>query len=113
MSRPDDTAHLSRVVAPGRAPFPTRGAACQRILALLREYPEGLTAAELRVLLGAEKSLTDTCAGMFKDGLLRRVRRGRYVTNDPADALTSHPAPPTHPGRSWSVWQVVTSSKGP
>ncbi len=78
---PEDTAPPAR----GVAPFPTRGAARQRILALLREYPEGLTAAELRVLLGAEKSLTDTCAGMFKNGLLRRVGRGRYVANDPAD----------------------------
>jgi len=78
---PADTAPPAR----GVAPFPTRGAARQRILALLREYPEGLTAAELRVLLGAEKSLTDTCAGMFKNGLLRRVGRGRYVANDPAD----------------------------
>jgi len=76
---PADTPVPTRVVAPARAPFPTRGAARQRILALLREYPEGLTAAELRVLLGAEQSLTDTCAGMFKDGLLRRVARGRYV----------------------------------
>ena len=79
MRSPDDTAHPSRVVSPSRAPFPTRGAARQRILALLRAYPEGLTAAELRVLLGAEQSLTDTCAGMFKSGLLRRVGRGRYV----------------------------------
>jgi hypothetical protein len=76
---PADTAPPARGVAPGSAPFPTRGAARQRILALLREYPEGLTAAELRVLLGAEQSLTDTCAGMFKSGLLRRVGRGRYV----------------------------------
>jgi len=83
---PADTPVPTRVVAPASAPFPTRGAARQRILALLREYPEGLTAAELRVLLGAEKSLTDTCAGMFKNGLLRRVGRGRYVANDPADA---------------------------
>ena len=79
---PDETAHPSRVVSPGSVPFPTRGAARQRILALLREYPEGLTAAELRVLLGAEKSLTDTCAGMFKNGLLRRVGRGRYVAEE-------------------------------
>jgi len=76
---PADTTAPTRVVAPAGTPFPTRGAARQRILALLREYPEGLTGAELRVLLGAEKSLTDTCAGMFKDGLLRRVGRGRYV----------------------------------
>jgi len=46
---------------------------------VLREYPEGLTAVELRVLLGAEQSLTDTCTGMYKQGLLQRVGRGRYV----------------------------------
>ena len=56
-----------------------RGAIRQRILALLQEHPEGLTAVELRGLLRADRSLTDTCAGMFKDGLLRRVGRGRYV----------------------------------
>ena len=76
---PADTAPPAHVLSPHRAPFPSRGAARQRILALLREYPAGLTAVELRVLLGAEKSLTDTCAGMFKNGLLRRVGRGRYV----------------------------------
>ena len=79
---PADTTAPTRVVSPAGTPFPTRGAARQRILALLREYPEGLTGAELRVLLGAEKSLTDTCAGMFKNGLLRRVARGRYVVAD-------------------------------
>jgi hypothetical protein len=79
---PAPPSSLPAALAPSRVPrepFPTRTAARQRILALLREYPEGLTAAELRVLLGAEKSLTDTCAGMFKNGLLRRVGRGRYV----------------------------------
>jgi DNA-binding transcriptional MerR regulator len=76
---PDDPAHPSRVVSPVSEPFPTRGAARQRILALLREYPEGLTATELRVLLRAGKSLSDTCGGMFKQGLLRKVGRGRYV----------------------------------
>lgn len=79
---PEDTAPLSRGVAPVREPFPTRGAARQRILAVLREYPEGLTAVELRLLLGAEKSLTDTCTGMYKQGLLQRVGRGRYVARE-------------------------------
>jgi len=60
-------------------PLPSRSTVRQRILAVLREYPEGLSAVELRGLLRADRSLTDTCAGMFKDGLLRRVGRGRYV----------------------------------
>jgi hypothetical protein len=66
----------------GREAFPTRGAARQRILALLREHPEGLTAVEVRVLLGAGRSLSDTCAGMRRDGLLQRVGRGRYVVSE-------------------------------
>ena len=76
---PEDTAPPARGVSPGREPFPSRSTVRQRILAVLREYPEGLTAAELRVFLRADRSLSDTCAGMFKQGLLRRVERGRYV----------------------------------
>jgi hypothetical protein len=69
--------------APGpREPFPTRGAARQRILTLLRDYPEGLTPAEMKTLLRADTRLTNTCAGMRRDGLLRRVGRGRYVVSD-------------------------------
>jgi hypothetical protein len=82
---PDETAPPTRVVSPGSAPFPTRGAARQRILALLRDYPEGLTPAEMKTLLRADTRLTNTCIGMWRDGLLRRVGRGRYVVNDTAD----------------------------
>jgi hypothetical protein len=42
-------------------------------VALLQEHPEGLTPAEMRTLLGVDKSLADTCLGM------RRVGRGKYV----------------------------------
>src|SRR6266487_1609593 len=73
----------SHDVVPVSEPLPSRSTVRQRILAMLREYPEGLTAAELRVLLRADRSLTDTCAGMFKNGLLRRVGRGRYVITPP------------------------------
>jgi hypothetical protein len=51
----------------------------RRIVALLQEHPDGLTPAEMRTLLGANKSLADTCLGMLRYGLLRRVDRGRYV----------------------------------
>ena len=51
----------------------------QRILALLREHPDGLSTAELRDLLGVERSLADTCLGMRKYGLIQRVGRGKYV----------------------------------
>jgi hypothetical protein len=56
-----------------------RGAMRRRILALLQEHPEGLTPAEIRTLLGVERSLADTCLGMLRYGLVQRVGRGRYV----------------------------------
>ena len=51
----------------------------RRIVALLQEYPEGLTPAEIRDWLGVDRSLADTCLGMLRYGLLRRVERGKYV----------------------------------
>ena len=51
----------------------------RRIVALLREHPEGLTPAEIRGFLGTDKSLADTCLGMLRYGLIRRIERGRYV----------------------------------
>jgi hypothetical protein len=56
-----------------------RGVMRRRIVALLQDHPEGLTPAQIRDLLGVERSLGDTCLGMRRDGLLRRVERGRYV----------------------------------
>jgi hypothetical protein len=56
-----------------------RGAMRRRIVALLQDYPDGLTTAEMRGLLGVDRSLADTCLGMLRYGLLRRVGRGRYV----------------------------------
>jgi predicted transcriptional regulator of viral defense system len=51
----------------------------RRILALLHDHPAGLTPAEMRELLGVERSLADTCVGMLRYGLVQRVGRGRYV----------------------------------
>jgi len=56
-----------------------RGNLRRRIVALLQEHPEGLTPAEMRIRLGVDKRLAATCLGMRRDGLLRRVGRGRYV----------------------------------
>jgi hypothetical protein len=56
----------------------------RRIVALLQDYPEGLTPAEMRELLGVERSLSDTCSGMLRYGLLQRVGRGRYRAAAPA-----------------------------
>jgi len=68
--------------APARTPAPAgdpRGAMRWRIIEVLQTHPEGLTSAQLQITLGVERSLTDTCIGMCRDGLLRRVERGRYV----------------------------------
>jgi hypothetical protein len=56
----------------------------RRIVALLQEHPEGLTPAEMRGLLGVERSLADSCLGMLRYGLVRRVERGRYVAAEPS-----------------------------
>lgn len=72
---PQDPPQRSRA-AQGGDP---RGAMRRRIVALLQDHPEGLTPAELRTMLGVERSLADTCLGMRRDGLLRRIERGRYV----------------------------------
>jgi hypothetical protein len=71
---------------PGSLPSPVdpRRDMRRRIVDLLREHPEGLTPAEIRDLLGVDRSLTDTCIGMLRYGLVQRVERGRY----------SAPAPP-------------------
>jgi hypothetical protein len=65
-------------------PEAPRGAMRQRIVALLREYPEGLTPAEIRTLLDVDRSLTDTVLGMLRYGLVRRVGRGKYVVAAPS-----------------------------
>ncbi len=51
----------------------------QRILTLLRDYPDGLSPAQTRQRLGIEKDLGSTMKAMLRDGLLRRVEPGRYV----------------------------------
>jgi len=56
----------------------------RRIVALLREYPQGLTPAEIRTLLRVDKRLSNTCLGMLRDGLVQRVGRGKYVAVEPA-----------------------------
>jgi hypothetical protein len=51
----------------------------RRIGALLQDHPEGLTPAELRTLLGIERSLADTCLGMLRYGLVQRVGQSTFV----------------------------------
>jgi hypothetical protein len=59
-----------------------RGGMRRRIVVLLQDHPEGLTPAEMRALLGVDKSLADTCLGMLRYGLVQRVGRGRYVATE-------------------------------
>ena len=75
-SRPQSPPALSHPAVPGTVP---RGTMRRRIVALLQDHPEGLSTSEMRDLLGVDKSLTDTCLGMLRDGLRQRVERGRYV----------------------------------
>ena len=69
----DDVAAVSQTRAAAR------GAIRRRILALLQDHPEGLSPAELRRRLEVDRDLKNTCFAMARDGLLRRVERGRYV----------------------------------
>ena len=65
--------------SPGPPPLPSsgdpRGAMRRCIVALLQEHPEGLTPAEMRPLLGVDRSLADTLLGMLRYGLVQRVGR--------------------------------------
>src|SRR5262245_62145414 len=61
-----------------------RGEMRRRIVALLQEYPEGLTTGELRELVGVDHSLADTCLGMLRYGLLTRLERGTYTAAQPS-----------------------------
>src|SRR5262249_31156909 len=65
--------------SPAGSTLDPRGDMRRRIVALLREHPEGLTPAEIRTRLGVDRSLADTCLGMLRYGLVERVERGRYV----------------------------------
>jgi hypothetical protein len=54
-----------------------RGEMRQRILTLLGEHPEGLSAEDLRVFLRAEKPLGDTLQGMRKQNKVRTRGTGK------------------------------------
>jgi hypothetical protein len=60
-------------------PTVPRGDMRRRIVALLQEYPEGLSPVQTRQRLGVAKDLGQTMKAMARDGLLRRVETGRYV----------------------------------
>ena len=72
---------VSRPPAPPEDP---RGEMRRRIVALLQDHTEGLTPAEIRPLLGVDRSLADTLLGMLRYGLVQRVERGRYRAAEPS-----------------------------
>jgi hypothetical protein len=63
------------------APEVSRGDMRRRIVALLQDYPEGLSPAQVRRLLAVDKDLGATMKAMARDGLLQRVAMGRYVAH--------------------------------
>ena len=70
----------------GSQPRGRRGEMRQRILELLREYPEGLSAEELRVYLKPQKPLGDTLQGMVRQHLLKKQGSGQAVRYLAAEA---------------------------
>ena len=58
-------------------PRKRRGSMRQRILTLLSEHSEGLSAEDMRVYLKPEKHLGDTLQGMQRQGVVRVEGRGR------------------------------------
>jgi len=59
------------------APKRKRGEMRQRILALLSEHPEGLSAEQIRAYLQPETPLGDTLQGMQKGGVVTTHGEGR------------------------------------
>jgi hypothetical protein len=63
----------------------SRGDMRRRIVAMLQEHPEGLSPVQTRQRLGVAKDLGSTMNAMARDGLVRRLERGRYAAIAPAD----------------------------
>jgi hypothetical protein len=78
-----DTEEVEEAPAPPQAaPAPRkggrpRGEMSQRIVTLLAEHPEGLSAEEIRVYLKAEKLLGDTLQSLRKRARVRTEGKGR------------------------------------
>jgi hypothetical protein len=51
----------------------------QRILELLGEHPEGLTAVQIKVYLGVDKNIGDTLTGMVRQQRLKKQGSGNAV----------------------------------
>src|SRR2546427_13239573 len=51
----------------------------QPIIDLLREHQEGLTAVQIKVLLGVDKNIGDTLAGMVRNHVIEKRGSGQAV----------------------------------
>jgi len=69
-----------------RHKMPTSGMR-KSIIELLRQYPKGLSPAEVRRKLDVAKNLGSTIKAMARDGLLTRVETGRYIV---AETVKNH-----------------------
>ena len=63
--------------APARKGGRPRSALGQRILDLLADHPEGLTAGQMRGMLSPDRPIGDTLAGMRRLGTVRAEGQGR------------------------------------
>ena len=74
-TKPPGEATPAQTEAPRRRGRP--GTMRQRILTLLGEHPEGLSAEQIRVYLQAEKPLGDTLQGMRRQGKVHTRGKGK------------------------------------
>jgi AcrR family transcriptional regulator len=66
-------------VRPAAAARPPLSGVRQQIVAVVRQYPEGLSPQAARTLLHVDKDLRATMKGMVRSGILTRRAAGRYV----------------------------------
>jgi hypothetical protein len=66
-------------VRPAAAARPPLSGVRQQIVAVVRQYPEGLSPQAARTLLHVDKDLRATMKGMVRSGILTRRAAGQYV----------------------------------
>jgi hypothetical protein len=76
------TAPAPTPLVPVTVPSAPRGELRRRIVALLREHPDGLSPVQTRHQLGIDKDLGATMKAMARDGLLRRIATGVYAARE-------------------------------
>ena len=91
LPRPAPPSPVSGDAGPPPAPARAvpRGEMRRRIVALLQEYPKGLSPVQVRQKLASAKELRDTMKHMVRDGLLWRVETGRYTVAPPSTTTSA------------------------